>query len=596
MSPKRTLTLLSAGLLSLGLASACSDDSDPTVPSMPDTGPAPDAGNPADSGTPDTGDTPPPDAGMMTPDTGAADTTPPTVAITKNAGSIARREVTFTFNFSEDVGSSFAIEDITVVGGTPGTFTVLSGQMATLVVAPPAEQEGTITVTVAAMSFEDLAGNANVDAVTIEQRFNTNPAGAFDGVVFGDDYGNGVTFAAFGGSNNDLSVDTGQAQAGLASLRVQVPGGDYTGGALIVAAGVDLSAFNAVSFWVRADAARTLNVTGIGNDATDTTFNTEVVNLPVDSTWRQYIIPIPDASVLSASTGLFHFAEGSDEGVYNIWLDEIEYVTLPANTFTNPRPAMNASTEAVATGGTATVNGASLVVAVNGADVTLQPMAPAFLNYTSSDTAIATVDTFGVITGVAEGTATVTADLGGTPATGSVTVNVGPGCGPMGSNLANNGGFETGGFDCVQQFLNGGMQSVVTTNPATGTYAARLTVTTQDVDTVLKFANLTPGAFTPGQTIHISFDMRGAVTPGGVVFAEFFSEITGGGTSSAEILLGGGPIFPDADPATWNNFRTTALTGSDTSGGITLQLKAASGAGTADVYFDNVCVSTSPCP
>ncbi|CAN0584198.1 unnamed protein product, partial [Laminaria digitata] len=62
------------------------------------------------------------------------------------------------------------------------------------------------------------------------------------------------------------------------------------------------------------------------------------------------------------------------------------------------------------------------------------------------------------------------------------------------------------------------------------------------------------------------------------------------------ILFGNAPILPGANPDTWTNFSTTAVTGSDTSGGITLQLKAASGAGTADVYFDNVCVSKTPCP
>ena len=91
--------------------------------------------------------------------------------------------------------------------------------------------------------------------------------------------------------------------------------------------------------------------------------------------------------------------------------------------------------------------------------------------------------------------------------------------------------------------------------------------------------------------------MRGSLAPGGVGFAEFFSEISGGGTSAAAILFGGGPIFPNANPDTWTNFSTTALTGSDTSAGVTLQLKGASGGGNlVDLYFDNVCVSTTACP
>jgi len=167
---------------------------------------------------------------------------------------------------------------------------------------------------------------------------------------------------------------------------------------------------------------------------------------------------------------------------------------------------------------------------------------------------------------------------------------------PTGPNLAVNGDFERGDFSCIQQFANGGTQSISTMNPHAGTYAVNLNVTTVDADTVIKFANMAPGTFSVGQTIYISFEMRGAVNAGGVVFAEFFSELTGGGTSSAEILTGG-PLFPDANPATWTKVTTTAVTGSDTSGGITLQLKALSGGGgLADIYLDDVCVSTTPCP
>ncbi|MEO1233973.1 MAG: hypothetical protein AAFZ18_34275, partial [Myxococcota bacterium] len=487
-------------------------------------------------------------------------------------------------------------EDVTVEGGAAGAFAVASGERATLVVSPPPNMTGTLRVTVAAMSFEDAAGNLNVDAATAEQPFNTVPGAAFDGVVFGDDYGAGVVFAEFDNSTNDLAVDTAEAQAGMASLRVSVPAEGYTGGALVLGPGADVSGFNAVTFWVRADADRTLNVAGFGNTAADDTQNTEINGaLPVTTRWAQYTLPIPDPSVLTQHIGLFHFAEGSDEGAYTLWLDEIRYVTLDAGQISNPRPSLDATTESIATGAMGAVRGASAVLSVNGTDVTLDPMAPAFLTYLSSDTSVATVDGSGIITGVGEGSAVITASLLGVPASGTVRVNVGMGCGPSGANLATNGGFESGDFSCIQQFVNGGVQTIVTANAASGTYAALLTVTTPDTDTVIKFANLSPGAFTPGQTIFVAFDLRGAVTPGGVVFAEFFSELTGGGTSSSEILTGG-PLFPDPNAATWTRVRTTALTGADTSGGITLQLKAASGAGTANIFLDNVCVSTSACP
>jgi hypothetical protein len=526
-----------------------------------------------------------------------ADMIPPAVTITDDAPATATGDVTFTFTFSEDVGDSFAAEDVTVSGGTAGAFARASGLEATLVVTPPPQATGSIEVRVPAGSFEDASGNENTEEATAEQAFDTTTGDAFDGVVFDDDFGPGVAFEAFQDSLNDLSVDMVDPQSGTASLRIVVPDSSYTGGAFVLAPGGDVSGFDAVTFWIRSDAARTVNVAGFGNDAAESPFNTELIGgLPVGTTWAQYTVPIPNPSVLTRQTGLFHFAEGSEEGPYTLWLDEVRYVSLPAGSITNPRPSIASATEALAIDGTASVGGTSVVLAVDGSDLTLNPAAPAFFDYASSDTAVATVDGFGVITGVGEGSAEITASLDGVPATGAIQVNVGGGCAPDGANLAVNGDFETGDFSCVQQFVNGGTQSIVDDNPASGTYALRLNVVVPDNDTVVKFANLSPGDFEAGETVFISLDLRGTVMPGGVGFVELFSELEGGGTSMAEIVLGGGPILPDANPAAWTNFRGTAQVGPNTDGGISLQLKAASGAGTADLYFDNVCISKSPCP
>ena len=112
---------------------------------------------------------------------------------------------------------------------------------------------------------------------------------------------------------------------GSASLKVVVPSAEYTGGALVVNPGRDVSAYDTLTFWAKASAARTLNVAGIGNDGVDTTNATEVTNLALTTTWTKYTITIPNPSALTANTGLFHFAEGSDEGVYTIWFDDITY-------------------------------------------------------------------------------------------------------------------------------------------------------------------------------------------------------------------------------------------------------------------------------
>ena len=86
--------------------------------------------------------------------------------------------------------------------------------------------------------------------------------------------------------------------------------------------------------------------------------------------------------------------------------------------------------------------------------------------------------------------------------------------------------------------------------------------------------------------------MRGSLSgAGGVVFAEFFSELSGGGTSKAEIFTGG-PLTPDPD---WTSYSFNTTLGPDVSGGVTLQLKASCGPVPGcgvDVFFDNVSITT----
>ena len=84
--------------------------------------------------------------------------------------------------------------------------------------------------------------------------------------------------------------------------------------------------------------------------------------------------------------------------------------------------------------------------------------------------------------------------------------------------------------------------------------------------------------------------MRGSlIGAGGIVFVELFSELSGGGTSKAEIYTNA-PLSPTAD---WQSFSWTTTLGPDVSGGVTLQLKASCGPVEGcgvDVYFDSVTI------
>ena len=241
--------------------------------------------------------------------------------------------------------------------------------------------------------------------------------------VFTDAYATGVTFAAFGGSVNDVTIDNTVFQSGTSSIKIAVPAAGYTGGALAADVAKNLSTYNALSFWIKSSAAKTLNVSGLGNSAAAAVYQTELVNVAVTATWTKIIIPIPDASKLTAEKGLFHFAEGSDEGAYTIWIDNVQYETLAAGVIGTATATIATETLTKSIGDSFGPSGLTATFPVNSVATKLT-LTPAYLSYTSSAPAVATVSALGVGSCLAAGTTNVTAKLGTVSATGTLTVNV----------------------------------------------------------------------------------------------------------------------------------------------------------------------------
>lgn len=241
--------------------------------------------------------------------------------------------------------------------------------------------------------------------------------------IFTDAYAQGVAFEPFGGSVNNVTVDNTTFQTGTSSLKVVVPATGYTGGALYVATGQNLSTYNAVSFWVKASAAKTLNVAGLGNNAATTVFQIERLNIALTTTWTKVIIPIAAPSKLTAEKGLFHFAEGSDEGTYTIWFDNIQYENITGGVIGTPTAGIATETITKSIGDAFAVSGITCSFPVNGVATPLA-ITRAYLNYTTSNAAVATVSALGQGAAVAAGTANITAQLGSVNATGTLTVNV----------------------------------------------------------------------------------------------------------------------------------------------------------------------------
>ncbi len=290
--------------------------------------------------------------------------------------------------------------------------------------APPCLDEGDANA--------DGALNVGDGVYIINYVFKGGPAPiclATDVVVFDDEYGDGVTYEAFAGSKLDaVQISADSLYAGTQGLVITIPdvgdpSGSYSGGAFTDSVECDLTGYNAVTFWAKASKEATLDVAGLGNDNTGTSLYTAEVNgLTLTTAWQKYIIPIPLAEKLDAERGLFFFAEGPEGGLgYDIWIDEIVYESL--TTIINPRPALTPTTIEADSGDVIALANATVTFEVDGSDITINAM-PGYFTFISSDPSVVSVGVDGVIRAEGQGSATLTAELGGIAATGSITVNV----------------------------------------------------------------------------------------------------------------------------------------------------------------------------
>ncbi len=250
-----------------------------------------------------------------------------------------------------------------------------------------------------------------------------------EAAVFIDGFGPGVQYSAFGGSKTDaLDIELDDVFRGTAALKFTVPGpgdpsGGYAGGAFYAVAPRDLTGFDALTFWARASTSAVVNTVGIGNDASGTSmFTAELAGLPVSTTWAKYAVPLPLASKLGAEKGLFFMAEGSEFPVgYDLWFDDVQFERT--GTIASPRPSIASQTVNGEVGTSLSVAGTQVVFDASGTDRTVIA-SPSYFTFASSNPSVAAVDALGGVQLVGPGSAMITAQLGATPASGAVTVNV----------------------------------------------------------------------------------------------------------------------------------------------------------------------------
>ncbi|WP_026166570.1 Ig-like domain-containing protein [Gracilimonas tropica] len=259
-----------------------------------------------------------------------------------------------------------------------------------------------------------------------EPGFTENPE------VFIDGFSSGLEYYPFEGSklnaftvDNDETYDNSSAAMRLDVPNVGDPEGAYAGAIFRDDnGGRDLSSYNALTFYAKGTTAGTVNEIGFGQDFMGNEYAVALNNMKLTTYWRKYIIPIPNASVLTRTQGMFWYSEGPEDGDgYSFWIDELKYENL--TDIAQPRSAIlggENETQTSFIGSNIQLSGLNFTInQANGQDLTVVP-APAYFTFNSNDTDVATVNANGQVSVVGTGTAEITASMNGEPSDGMLTV------------------------------------------------------------------------------------------------------------------------------------------------------------------------------
>ena len=254
--------------------------------------------------------------------------------------------------------------------------------------------------------------------------------------IFTDSFvgmGSNFYFPYSGSKPTAWSVDESEGYNSNASLRFDVPNsndpeGTYAGAIFRVdGAGRDLTDYDALTFYIKASQGVNVGELGFGEDFEQNKYMATITNVSVGTNWTKVIIPIPDASKLVQERGMFRYAagtQGTNGFGYTIWIDDLKFEKL-GTIVTSQSSIMNGNnvSETTFVGVNSNVEGIiSTFNLPNGLNQIVN-LSTAYFNFTSSNPAVASVDTNGVVTSLSQGTAVITGTINGVPATGSLTIN-----------------------------------------------------------------------------------------------------------------------------------------------------------------------------
>jgi hypothetical protein len=267
--------------------------------------------------------------------------------------------------------------------------------------------------------------------------FTDAPIGLTDAFFESFDPATGANPFGFGTDNN-------VAYAGSTSIRIDVPApndpeGGYIGGIFRDrGAGRNLTKYDALTFWAKGSTTATIDAVGFGFDFEGDKHSVST-SIQLSTDWRKYVIPIPDASKLIQERGMFLFSAGTlstNGNGYTFWIDELRFEKLGNVRLLNPFifNGQDLTTDGFI-GSTQTINQlGALFNLANGQNVSVNA-APSYFNFSSSDQNAPEEErvlsafsqnnageTFTTVIG-GEGSAVITATMGNSLATGSLTVN-----------------------------------------------------------------------------------------------------------------------------------------------------------------------------
>lgn len=322
--------------------------------------------------------------------------------------------------FSLDVG---ATEQITATGFFGG----IDQRDVTSTVAWSSSAEAVATVSPAGLVTGVSVGTAKIfatlqdmtAAVDVAVTKSTSP------VVFVNGYAPGVRFEGFSASTNDVSIDHAEMHEGHASLKVTVPAAGWTGGTFKTASARDLSAYNAVTFWMKGSVLSTLEHAGLGHtNGASSPLRAEIDFIPVMTDWTKYAVPVPMGSKVTDLGALFHFATSGTDST--VWIADLQYEALSGTDLVagNPAGAVGTQTVTRTIGATVSFEGAVAFFSSALGRYTTVKMGNRYLDFTSTDPSVASVDLDGVVTAHKAGTATVSAKLGAADLPGAIELTV----------------------------------------------------------------------------------------------------------------------------------------------------------------------------